>query len=276
MATGHPAGYVVAGACALCWIAPAQTQDPHRAAANTLPRFDRVLLLESTSETSANVSFGDLNGDGSLDVVLAKGRHWPLVDRVLLNDGHGRFPTAHNLGDASDRSYSAPLADLDGDGDLDVVISNDEPDPKLVYLNDGKGTFRVGSTYGRPEWPMRNAAVADLNGDRLPDIVAANRSGNSKGANYICLNLGKGQFGADCVAFSHESATTITPADFNHDGFIDLAVPHRDGGQSYVYVNDGHGNFPQADPIRPVECHDPDGGGRRSEWRRTPRPRRHR
>src|SRR6185503_3324160 len=52
-----------------------------------LPRYERQLLLETTSETSANVSFGDVNGDGHLDIVLAKGRHWPLVDRVLLGDG---------------------------------------------------------------------------------------------------------------------------------------------------------------------------------------------
>src|ERR1700730_18531429 len=55
----------------------------------TLPRFDRVLLLETTSETSANVSIGDLNGDGNLDIVLVKGRHWPLLRRVLLSDGKG-------------------------------------------------------------------------------------------------------------------------------------------------------------------------------------------
>src|SRR3954469_19242271 len=62
-----------------------------------LPSFTRVLLLEKTSETSANVSIGDLNGDGFPDLVLAKGRHWPLIDRVLLNDGHGSFTTAHDL-----------------------------------------------------------------------------------------------------------------------------------------------------------------------------------
>lgn len=62
--------------------------------AKKLPSFSRVLLLEQTAETSANVSIGDLNGDGFADLVLAKGRHWPLVDRVLLNDGQGRFPTA--------------------------------------------------------------------------------------------------------------------------------------------------------------------------------------
>ena len=215
----------------------------------SFPRFDHVLPLETTSETSANVSIGDLNGDGYLDLVLAKGRHWPLVDRVLLSDGHGHIVSAYNLGEASDRSYSGLLADLDKDGDLDVVISNDAPDPKRIYLNDGKGHFSVGSTFGHAEWETRNASVADLNGDGLPDIIVANRPTivanrpTSDAANYICLNKGEGRFDADCYAFSHDPATTITPADFNHDGQIDLAVPYRDRGQSYVYFNAGNASF---------------------------------
>ena len=92
-----------------------------------LPQFERVLELETTSETSANVSIGDLNGDGNLDLLLAKGRHWPLMDRVLLGDGRGHIAAAFNLGDAADRTYSGLLVDLDGDTDLDVVISNDDP-----------------------------------------------------------------------------------------------------------------------------------------------------
>lgn len=204
--------------------------------ADTFPTFDRVLLLESTAETSANVSLGDVDGDGDLDVVLAKGRHWPLVDRVLLGDGAGHFANGYDLGSASDRSYSGRLVDMDRDGDLDVVISNDAPDAKLVYLNDGKGHFRVGSSYGQATWPTRNATVADLNGDGLPDIVVANRGDVGKTANYICFNKGAARFDRNCVAFSRDPSTTITAADFNGDGFIDLAVPHRDGGQSRVYL----------------------------------------
>ena len=204
------------------------------------PSFDRQLLLETTSETSANVSIGDVDGDGKLDLVLAKGRHWPLVDRVLLGDGRGGIRAAYDLDKVADRSYSGRLVDIDGDRDLDVVISNDAPDPKLVYLNDGKGHFRRGSTYGRPEWETRNASVADLNGDHQPDIIVANRS---KAGGYVCLNKGKGQFDANCLTLSNYPSTTITPKDFNRDGQIDLAVPHRDGGQSYVYLLGPNGSF---------------------------------
>lgn len=200
------------------------------------PRYERVLLLESTSETSANASFGDLNDDGHLDIVLAKGRHWPLVNRVLLGDGKGGILESYDLGPASDKTYSGRLVDLDRDGDLDVVISNDAPSPKLVHLNDGKGRFVVGSEYGKPEWPGRNATVADMNGDGLPDIIAANRYGRTQGANYICLNRGGGRFDADCIPFSREPATTITVADFNGDRQLDLLVPHRNKGQSRLYL----------------------------------------
>lgn len=258
-------GLVVALAGLLVAAHPV-TQTPGSAG---FPQYDRVLLLETTLETSANVSIGDVNRDGRLDIVLAKGRHWPLVDRVLLGDGRGGITAAYDLGEAADRTYSGRLADLDADGDLDVVISNDTPDPKLTYLNDGHGRFHVGSTFGRAAWETRNASVADLDGDGLPDIVVANRL-DTGAVNYVCLNRGGGRFDADCLGFSREPATTITPADFNGDGLIDLAVPHRDRGQSYVYVNGGNATFasahrvpfgPRDARIRMAEAADLDGDG---------------
>ena len=211
--------------------------------------FHTVVLLETTSEDSANVSMGDLDGDGDLDLVLAKGRHTPILDRVLLNDGKGGF-VASDLGPTADRTYTAALADLDGDSDLDVLTSNDRPDRKLVYLNDGKGRFAVAGTWGVPEWSTRNAAVADLNGDSKVDVIAANRPGPS----YVCLNEGGGRFAKDCIAIPAESATSIVPADFDKDGFIDLAVPSRDGGQSRIYFNDGKAGFRRTTPFGPPDA----------------------
>jgi hypothetical protein len=214
-----------------------------------LRSFDRVLLLEEKGETSAGVNVGDLNGDGLLDIVLGKGRHWPLFNRVLLNDGKGGF-LASNLGAAPDRTYSAALADLDGDGHLDIVVSNDEPDRKLLYHNDGKGHFTEFGTFGKPQWSTRYVTLADLNGDGFPDIVAANRGGGPKDPtpSFVCLNDRKGRFPV-CDPLPTESATSIVAADFDGDGAIDLFVPHRDGGQSIILWNDGKGRFPTSTKV---------------------------
>jgi hypothetical protein len=207
--------------------------------------------LEDTAETSANASLGDLDGDGDLDIVLAKGRHWPLKDWVLLNDGTGGFDERHELPGSADNTYTAALADLDGDGDLDLVIGNDRPDDKRIYRNDGGASFVLAGTFGAPDWPTRNVAVADLNGDRRPEIIVANRGGpENRSANYVCVNDGAGAF-PECRVLSRNSATTIGAADLDGDGFTDLFVPHRDGGQSFLYRNDGRAGFSEAHPIAP-------------------------
>jgi len=237
----HRAGWLFAVAIGL---AAASTQN-----APALPRFATVIQLDATSDPSANVSMGDLDGDGDLDIVLAKGRHEPFVDKVLLNDGKGHFVTS-DLGAVADRTYTAALTDLDGDGDLDVVISNDAPDKKLLYFNDGKGRFTVAGTWGSPDWSTRNAAIADLNGDGRPDVIAANRPGPS----YVCLNDGHGRLLSPCIPIPAESATTIVPADFDKDGYIDLAVPSRDGGQSRIYFNDGKAGFARTIAFGPPDA----------------------
>ncbi len=234
-------------ACTICLLG----QVP-QASKPVLRSFERVLLLEDKAEDSAGVSVGDLNGDGLLDIVLGKGRHGPLYNRILLNDGKGGF-TASNLGTAPYRTYSAALADLDGDGDLDIVVSNDEPDRKLVYLNDGKGHFTEAGTFGDPAWSTRYVTLADPNGDGFPDIVAANRGSGplSPQPSFVCLNDRKGHFPV-CDPLRTESATSIVAADFDGDGALDLFVPHRDGGQSILLWNDGKGRFPTSTKVGPA------------------------
>jgi hypothetical protein len=225
-----------------------------RGQGNELRSFDRVLLLESTKETSAGVSLGDVDANGTLDVVLAKGRHWPLNNLIFRNDGQGHF-TAEKLADAPDRTYSAALADLDGDGDLDIVVSNDRPDRKLVYLNDGRGKYHVAGTFGQPDWSTRYVTVADVNGDKRPDLIVANRSSNPANPrpSFVCLNDGTGAF-PTCEPLATQSATIIVAADLDGDGRIDLFVPHRDGGQNLIFWNDGPGRFAAAGkPVGPAK-----------------------
>src|SRR5579859_1692383 len=137
-----------------------------------LRTFERSLTLEK-AEYAGGVSVGDLNGDGWPDIVLANGRHWPVHSRVLLNDGHGHF-IGSNLSESPARSFCAVLADIDGDGDLDIIMGNDKPDRKTIFKNDGKGKFTPAGSWGEATWPTRFVTVGDLNGDGFPDIVAAN------------------------------------------------------------------------------------------------------
>ena len=199
-------------------------------------------------ENTPNASLGDLDGDGDVDIVLAKGRHYPMVNVVLLNDGKGKYEQ-HDLSDTADRSYSVPLSDLDGDGDLDIVVGNDDPDAKLVYFNDGKARFTMAGSFGHADWDARNVILSDLNGDRRADIVVPTRRGpNGQSENYICLNDGQGHF-PSCRVLSIGSTSRIAAGDLTDDGAPDLVVPSDTGGQSYVFINDGQGGFDQGRPF---------------------------
>jgi FG-GAP-like repeat len=223
-----------------------------------------LMPLETVSETSSNASIGDINGDGHPDIVLVKGRHWQVTTRTFFGDGAGHFMPGPPLPSKAVKSYSGNLADMTKSGRLDIVLSNDSPDPKLILLNDGKGNFHIGGTYGDAQWPTRNAAVGDLNGDGYPDIVVANRETTS----YYCLNDGKLHF--ECRALPHSpSAASMAIADIRGIGQNDIIFPCRDDCQSFVYFNDGKGNFEHSEPwgpadgsIRAMAVADFDGDGR--------------
>ncbi len=225
--------------------------------------FRPLRSLGAGSELTASVSLGDVNGDGALDVVVANGRHWPGQNRVYLNDGRAGFTLARRLGDEEAGSYAVPLADFDGDGDLDVAVGNDRT-RNLVFLNDGTGRFAVGTTFGTPS-STRSLTLADLNGDGHADILVVNRGRQ----NFIFHGDGSGGFG-EWVPFGagDDSTIDVVAADLDGDGDLDLVLANRDGGANTIHWNDA-GSLERvsrygtgSDETRGVAVGDVDGDGR--------------
>src|SRR5437764_12773579 len=69
-----------------------------------------IAPLETVSETSSNASIGDLNGDGHLDIVLVKGRHWQVPTLIFFGDGQGHFKPGPPLPSKAVKRYSGRLA----------------------------------------------------------------------------------------------------------------------------------------------------------------------
>jgi hypothetical protein len=103
-------------------------------------------VLGVERQLSAGLTFADIDGDGDLDALVANGRHWPQPNEVFVNNGAARFTVSYQLGTRSATTYAVPAGDLDGDGDIDVVVANDLAE-NWVYLNDGTGLFEAA-------WPV--------------------------------------------------------------------------------------------------------------------------
>ena len=224
---------------------------------------ERVGSLGEGEERTASLSFGDLDLDGDMDVVVANGRHWAIGNEVYLNLEKGKFAEPRPLVPGATRSYAAPLADLDGDGDLDMVVGNDRQ-PSFVVWNEGGGRFRRGPDIGRVT-NTRSVALADVDGKDGVDVIFVNR----RDQNLICFNDGKGGFGRQAV-FGRKSDATIrvATADLDGDGDLDLVAANRNGQQKQVYINDGKGSFDVSRPYgtgddntRGVAVADLDGDG---------------
>ncbi len=223
-------GPALGATCALIAPGPVSAQDTEAAF-----RDHPFLLFDEADSRTADVSLGDLDGDGDLDVATANGRHWPQQDWLFLNAGNGRLLEAVPLGEVRSTSYTIRLGDLDADGDLDAVVVRDTL-PALVYFNDGKARFTLHSAVPDSAIPSRSASLLDLDGDGVLDLVVAAR----RGVDPVHYGLGGGAF-AQPVGLPDEGfgSTGLAPADLDGDGDTDLVLARRDGAASVVCVNQG-------------------------------------
>jgi len=121
--------------------------------------------------TPWQLAVGDLNGDGHEDVVTSDGNLRNSMDTVttLLGDGKGLLTPLQAYSDNIMRPFAVDLGDLDGDGDLDVVVSNYFADWQ-VLKNDGTGNVALAQTVN----PTRAASCAlllDVDADNDLDLV---------------------------------------------------------------------------------------------------------
>jgi hypothetical protein len=118
-----------------------------------------------------SISVGDFNKDGKLDVVVANfGFNGGASISVLLGNGDGTFRPANNLPIPSNAGpWEVAVADLNGDGNLDIVSSNNNESYLSIYLGKGDGTFKA-PTKALCAFAPENMVIMDFNGDGIPDI----------------------------------------------------------------------------------------------------------
>jgi hypothetical protein len=137
------------------------------------------------------------------------------------------------------------LADVNKDGNLDIIVTNYESDNITVYLGDGKGGFKEskGSPFASGKNP-NDLAFGDFNRDGNPDIAIANHSIKLV---TILLGNGKGRFsfasGSPFAVPSNPHPHGIVAADFNGDNKLDLAVDSWGENKVLVLFGNGDGTF---------------------------------
>jgi len=227
---------------------------------------------ESTScfgigfDVTTAIALGDVNGDGALDIAAGNdGGNDGEQSAVYLSGGGGVFASAAlPFGPPDAQMRRVALGDLDGDGDLDLVIADEEGDNRWIR-NDGTGSFSGAPIPLEPQ-PQHSYAVAlgDLDGDGDLDVVL----GNDVQPSQVFLNDGAGGFPAGGLPLPHNGLTlSLAVGDLDGDGDLDI-VAGNDGSPSKILLNDGAGGFPtwhdldsKTDPAQDVALGDLDGDG---------------
>ena len=181
---------------------------------------------------------GDFDSDRDVDVVGIT--HRGPVTLAFLWNGEGKeiSVTSKTVPMINGRlPHTAVLADLDGDGDLDLATGNGDQQTLTILTNDGLGEFTPLSDDPSGEYDQSMAA-GDFDRDGDVDLVLVNQKSPVLRVFY---NRGDAVFPEKREFRIQHRAFFITTADLNDDGFLDLIVASESGGSVSFVLNDGAG-----------------------------------
>jgi hypothetical protein len=213
------------------------------------------------ASSARKVALGDANRDSNLDIFVAQHDSYDVV--ILLGDGRGGFRPAANSPVVSasgpqvhprPHTHDIAAADVNRDGNIDILTTNANDNSISVLLGDGAARFAPaeGSPFRAGQHPYDVVAPCDVNGDGKLDIVTPNLKGN---AIMSMLGDGKGGFQkAPNAPFAAQNRPGyIAVGDLNGDGKPDVVATHDDYPLVVVLLGDGQGGFtatPES-PLRP-------------------------
>ena len=204
-------------------------------------------FTEQIIDTNSHASYGpvvaDIDGDGNKDIYVPnQGGGASHPNRLFINDGSLHFTEEHIIGDTN-RSIDAQIADIDGDGDLDIYTPSFVSGQNKLWINDGLGngaaSFSASDISGDTS-DAYGSEIADIDGDGDLDILTS--SAGSFNKLWINDGLGNGGSSFHGYSFSNDQndGVDIRTGDFDNDSNLDIFLT-RWGLQSEVRLNDGIG-----------------------------------